>query len=149
MMKTLAAGLMLSVCAFAALPTLAAPVTAAVSATTPVVVLTAAPGSEIAPAALVASGTGKIWVDAKGMTLYTFDKDTVAGKSRCNDKCATEWPPLMAAAGATASGDWTIVTRDDGSKMWAFKGHPLYTFLDDKAAGDVTGDNKDGFKVAI
>ena len=149
MMKTLAAGLMLSACAFAALPTFAAPVTAAVSATTPVVVLTAAPGSEIAPAGLVASGTGKIWVDAKGMTLYTFDKDTVAGKSMCNDKCATEWPPLMAAAGATASGDWTIVTRDDGSKMWAFKGHPLYTFLDDKAAGDVTGDNKDGFKVAI
>jgi predicted lipoprotein with Yx(FWY)xxD motif len=55
----------------------------------------------------------------------------------------------MAAAGATASGDWTIVTRNDGSKMWAFKGHPLYTFLDDKAAGDVTGDHKDGLKVAI
>ncbi len=111
--------------------------------------LTAGAGSEIAPAALVASGSSKIWVDAKGMTLYTFDKDTVVGKSMCNDKCATEWPPLMAAAGATASGDWTIVTRNDGTKMWAFKGHPLYTFLDDKAAGDVTGNNKDGFKVAI
>ena len=92
---------------------------------------------------------GKTFVDAKGMTLYTFDKDTVLGKPMCNDKCATQWPPLMAAAGATASGDWTIVTRNDGSKMWAFKGHPLYTFLDDKAAGDVTGDNKDNFKVAI
>ena len=148
MMKTLAAGLMLSACAFAALPALAATVTPAVSAT-PVLGLTAAPGSEIAPAALVASTSGNIWVDAKGMTLYTFDKDTVAGKSMCNDKCATEWPPLMAAAGATDSGDWTMVTRADGSKMWAFKGHPLYTFLDDKAAGDVTGDNKDGFKVAI
>jgi predicted lipoprotein with Yx(FWY)xxD motif len=33
--------------------------------------------------------------------------------------------------------------------MWAFKGQPLYTFVDDKVAGDVTGDNKDGFKVAI
>jgi len=30
----------------------------------------------------------------------------------CNDKCATESPPLMAAAGATASGDWTIITRN-------------------------------------
>ena len=147
MMKTLAAGLMLSACAFAALPTLAA-APAAVSAT-PVLGLTAAPGSEIAPAALVASSSGNIWVNAKGMTLYTFDKDTVPGKSMCNDKCATEWPPLMAAAGATASGDWTIVTRADGSKMWAFKGHPLYTFLNDKAAGDVTGNNQDGFKVAI
>ena len=149
MMKSLAAGLMLSACAFAAPPTFAATATTAATITAPVLGLTASAGSEIAPAALVASASGKYWVDAKGMTLYTFDKDTVLGKSMCNDKCATEWPPLMAAAGATASGDWTIVTRNDGSKMWAFKGHPLYTFLDDKAAGDVTGDHKDGFKVAI
>jgi predicted lipoprotein with Yx(FWY)xxD motif len=27
----------------------------------------------------------------------------------------------MAAAGASASGDWTIVTRDDGSKQWAYR----------------------------
>ena len=151
MIKTLAAGLMLSACAFAALPTFAATATVAAttSVTAPVLGLTAGAGSEMAPAALVASGSAKIWVDAKGMTLYTFDKDTVAGKSMCNDTCATQWPPLMAAAGATASGDWTIIIRNDGSKMWAFKGHPLYTFLDDKAAGDVTGNNKDGFKVAI
>jgi predicted lipoprotein with Yx(FWY)xxD motif len=73
---------------------------------------------------------GKAYVDAKGMTLYTFDKDA-GGKSACNGPCATNWPPLMAAADAKASGDWTIVTRDDGSKMWALKGKPLYTFAKD------------------
>ena len=90
---------------------------------------------------------GKAWVDSKGMALYMFDKDK-GGKSMCNDKCAVAWPPLAVAAGAKAAGDWTIVIRDDKSKMWAYKGHPLYTFIDDKKAGDVTGDNKDGFHLA-
>ena len=149
MLKTLAAGLLLSACALIALPASAASLTTAVAVTTPAVAVTAATGSTATPGVLADSASGKIWVNTLGMTLYTFDKDTVAGKSMCNDKCATEWPPLAVAANATASGDWTIVTRDDGTKMWAYEGHPLYTFLDDKKAGDVTGDNKDGFKVAI
>ena len=82
---------------------------------------------------------GKTFVDDKGMTLYTFDKDT-DGKSACNGTCAQNWPPLMASADAKASGDWTIVTRDDGKKMWAYKGKPLYTFKKDTKAGDVNGD---------
>ena len=36
-----------------------------------------------------------MFVDHKGMTLYTFAKDA-GGKSMCNDKCAANWPPLMA-----------------------------------------------------
>ncbi len=46
----------------------------------------------------------------------------------------------MAAADAKASGDWTIVTRDDGSKMWALQGKPVYTFAKDTKPGDTTGD---------
>ena len=65
-------------------------------------------------------------VDAKGMTLYTFDKDS-GGKSVCNDKCAQNWPPLAAETGAMASGDWSVITRDDGTQQWAYKGKPLYT----------------------
>jgi len=82
---------------------------------------------------------GKAYVDAKGMTLYTFDKDS-AGKSACNGPCATNWPPLAAAADAKASGDWTIVTRDDGSKMWALKDVPVYAFAKDTKPGDFAGD---------
>ena len=74
-----------------------------------------------------------------GMTLYTFDKDA-GGKSACNGACAGIWPPLKAAGDAKDSGDWTVVTRDDGSKQWAFKGKPLYTFAKDQKPGDVTGD---------
>jgi len=81
-------------------------------------------------------------VDQKGMTLYTFDKDTMAGKSMCNDKCAENWPPLMAPADGKAMGKWTMVKRDDGHMQWAFDGKPLYTFKMDKKAGDMTGDGK-------
>jgi predicted lipoprotein with Yx(FWY)xxD motif len=96
-----------------------------------------AAGAQTAPAKKGANG---VWVDAKGMTLYTFDKDS-GGKSACNGPCATNWPPLMAGGDAKASGDWTIVTRDDGGKQWAYKGKPLYTWAKDTKPGDMTGDN--------
>ena len=92
-----------------------------------------------APAKVADASKGKALVDAKGMTLYTFDRDA-AGKSNCNGQCAQNWPPLMAAADATASGDWSVVTRDDGAKQWAYKGKPLYTWVKDTQAGEVTGD---------
>ena len=82
---------------------------------------------------------GKTFVDAKGMTLYTFDKDA-GGKSMCNGPCAENWPALMAADGAKSTADMTIVVRDDGKKMWAYKSKPLYTFKQDMAAGDTKGD---------
>jgi predicted lipoprotein with Yx(FWY)xxD motif len=81
-----------------------------------------------------------VLVGANGMTLYTFDRDTVAGKSACNGPCAANWPPLMAAPGAAASGDWTIVIRDDGGKQWAYKGKPVYFWSKDQKPGDRTGD---------
>lgn len=48
-----------------------------------------------------AANGAKVLADAKGMTLYTFDKDT-PGKSVCKDKCAVNWPPVLASAGAEA-----------------------------------------------
>ena len=92
----------------------------------------------LSPAHIADTATGKTLVDAKGMTLYTFDKDT-AGKSACNGGCATNWPPFT-ATGASASGDWTVVTRDDGTQQWAYKGKPLYTWSKDTKPGDTTGD---------
>ena len=95
-----------------------------------------AAGAQTMPAKKAGDGT---WTDAKGMTLYTFDRDA-GGKSACNGPCATNWPPLMATGDAKASGDWTIVTRDDGGKQWAYKGKPLYTWAKDAKPGDKTGD---------
>jgi predicted lipoprotein with Yx(FWY)xxD motif len=82
---------------------------------------------------------GGMMVNGAGMTLYTFDRDT-GGKSACNGPCAANWPPAMAGADAKASGDWTIITRDDGAKQWAYKGKPVYTWSKDAKPGDMTGD---------
>jgi predicted lipoprotein with Yx(FWY)xxD motif len=95
------------------------------------------------PAMMADSSAGKVYVDGKGMTLYTFDQDTT-GTSNCYDKCATAWPPFFAKAGVKDDGEWTVVTRKDGTLMWAYEGKPLYTFIKDKKPGDVTGDNVGG-----
>ncbi len=81
-----------------------------------------------------------IFTDANGMTLYTFDKDAQPGNSVCNGPCAQNWPPLAASAEAEDEGDWTIVTRDDGSLQWAYKDKPLYKFVKDSKPGETVGD---------
>ncbi len=88
--------------------------------------------------------SGGMLTDTKGMTLYTFDKDTVPGKSACNGQCLVNWPALSAASSDMAMGDWTVIARDDGAKQWAYKGKPLYTFARDAKAGDMTGDGNGG-----
>jgi predicted lipoprotein with Yx(FWY)xxD motif len=77
--------------------------------------------------------------DSSGKPLYNFARDTTPGKSACNGPCATAWPPMMVAGDAKDMGDWTVVTRDDGAKQWAYKGKPLYTFAKDTAGAPATG----------
>ena len=78
-----------------------------------------------------------------GKTLYTFTKDA-AGKSNCNGGCATAWPPFVVANAALAGGDFSIVTRDDGTMQWAFKGQPLYFFAGDTKPGEMNGEGSGG-----
>ena len=66
--------------------------------------------------------------------------DTLRYESVCNGPCAKHWPPLMASGSAMASGNWTVVTRDDGGKQWAYEGKPLYLWIKDHKPGDKTGD---------
>jgi len=87
----------------------------------------------------VASG---MFTDAKGMTLYTFDNDKEPNKSACAGNCLNNWPVLKAEASDKDMGDWKVITRDDGSKQWAYKGKPLYYFAMDKAPGDKVGDGR-------
>ena len=119
-------------------------VVAAVAALLPVTVASAqgSPKQMVAGVTVKTTTLGPTLVDAKGMTLYTWGNDTTPGKSLCTGSCATNWPPLVAAADATPLGDWTIVTRDDNTKQWAYKGKPLYTYRTDAKEGDVTGDGR-------
>jgi len=91
------------------------------------------------PVKVVQSRKGQIFADANGMTLYTFDRDTSGQTSTCDGKCTERWIPLAASADAEAKGDFTLITRGDGSKMWAYRYRPLYTSQYDKTPGDING----------
>ena len=92
---------------------------------------------------MMAKGTGVI-TDAKGMTLYTYAKDT-ANTSNCTGVCLQNWPPFL-EKGMTASLPTNLGTfkRTDGSTQYTWKGMPLYYYIGDKKAGDVTGDGVGG-----
>jgi predicted lipoprotein with Yx(FWY)xxD motif len=83
-----------------------------------------------------------VLTDAKGMTLYTWDKDKQPNSSSCEGNCLKNWPAMMAKGNEKDMGDWKVITRSDGSKQWAYKGKPLYYFANDKSAGDMNGDGK-------
>ncbi len=99
-------------------------------------------GQETGPAKISKTAMGQMLADADGMTLYTYSRD-MTGYSNCNDQCASVWVPMTPAVGAVASGDWSIILRDDGKPQWAYKGQPLYRFSKDAAPGDMTGDSAD------
>jgi predicted lipoprotein with Yx(FWY)xxD motif len=95
-------------------------------------------GGGMAPYTKVNDG---MLVGSNNMTLYTFAKDTSgSGKSMCNGPCAANWPPLLVDGSTAASGDYSVITRDDDKKQLAYKGMPLYFWVKDTKPGDKTGD---------
>lgn len=84
-----------------------------------------------------------------GMTLYVYTKDT-ADTSTCSGTCATNWPPLTVASGATVTGPsaatmgFATITRADGTTQVTYNHMPLYYFAGDSAAGDTNGQGKGG-----
>lgn len=90
------------------------------------------------------SSLGKIFVDAKGFTLYTFKNDVAGNGKSAAEALTAVWPPLTLAAApsnvAGATGAWAMFTRVDGKTQITYKGLPLYYFVNDKAPGDTNGD---------
>ncbi len=99
---------------------------------------------------LADSTLGKVLADGTGKTLYVFTPDAAAaGKSVCNDDCATNWPPLTSDAAPTLgtgldAEDFTLITRDDGTMQIAFYGHPVYYFAKDTAPNQTNGQGVGG-----
>jgi predicted lipoprotein with Yx(FWY)xxD motif len=96
-------------------------------------------GPSVSPAQISQSSRGPVLADPKGMTLYYFDRDDSGNKSNCEGKCNERWIPFAAPADAEATGDFTLITRNDGSKMWAYRYRPLYFSRQDKEPGDANG----------
>src|SRR5207248_1610354 len=100
-----------------------------------------------------------------GLTVYaTIADETASGKPGCSnvhyDKgtthlgegyvlshamrerqktCLERWPPFVPSENAKPAGKWTVVSRAEGFKQWAYEGRPLYTSIKDKSAGEVNG----------
>jgi predicted lipoprotein with Yx(FWY)xxD motif len=93
------------------------------------------------------AGLGAILVDSRGMALYTNDHETSAARIVCTGECAEEWPPVTVTARTVPAtlpgikGRFTVVSRPDGKRQLARNGRPLYTFDQDRAPGQVHGNN--------
>jgi predicted lipoprotein with Yx(FWY)xxD motif len=111
------------------------------------------------PAAPAATGTainigstklGQVLVDSNGLTVYLFLADKGTASSCNSSSCTQYWPPVLttgapqAGAGVTASLLSTTV-RADGTTQVTYAGHPLYRFINDKAAGEATGQGVNAF----
>lgn len=87
---------------------------------------------------------GTVLVDSQGRTLYWFAIDTMTS-SKCTGTCATFWPPLLGkpsmASGVSLSGTFGTIKRSGGQLQATYDGHPLYTFKQDTAAGQVNGND--------
>jgi len=119
----------------------------------------ASPSQAPAAAPSAAAGTtigvgstrlGSVLVDGTGRTLYLFVADS-GTQSSCNSAaCVQYWPPVLttgapqAGTGANASLLGTT-TRKDGKTEVTYAGHPLYYFISDKKAGDVSGQGINAF----
>lgn len=119
----------------------------------------ALPGPAIAQASKIPShppevafveegSAGSVFRKTEGsLRLYTSDKDP-AGASQCNGGCASAWPPLYAPADAVAVGDWTLVSRLDGKRQWAYRGKPVYTRFHDSPETP-TGEGIPGWRLMM
>ena len=102
---------------------------------------------------------GPILATSNGMTLYRRDTSyhnanghgipgstpgnpgvgRAMGTISCSGACLNEWKPLQPQAAELPSGFWSIYTREDGSRQWAYKGFALYTYNYDLKPGDRLG----------
>jgi predicted lipoprotein with Yx(FWY)xxD motif len=114
---------------------------------------TPAAGSSSSASAPAASGSGiktvstskgTVLANSTGRTVYWFAIDTPT-KSNCSGSCATFWPPVPASekpTGGSLTGTFGSITRSDGTKQLTFDSHPLYTFKEDTAPGQIKGNGQ-------
>ncbi len=130
----------LAACGSSGTPTPAASSSSATSGSSSASSTSSAAGAAVKVAS---SSLGEIVVDAKGMTLYMYTKDTKgSGKSSCAGQCLAAWPPLLVdgtPVGDGVTGTLGTIDTPDGKKQVTLDGWPLYYYVKDTKAGDTTG----------
>ena len=85
---------------------------------------------------------------SKGETIYWYSGDIKgSGKSTCTGTCLAAWPAVagapVAAAGVQLAGQLGTITRPGGAVQATYNGYPLYTYAQDMAPGQTTGNGVD------
>jgi predicted lipoprotein with Yx(FWY)xxD motif len=96
----------------------------------------------------VIPGLGRVLVDGSGYTLYAYTPDR-RGRSRCFGMCAHQWPPLDLPAGQHPAAGPGVkpallgTVRRAGGRQVTYDRWPLYTFINDAAPGQASGQADD------
>ncbi len=98
--------------------------------------------------AVADTSLGAVLVDGNGMTVYMLTADS-PGKSSCATQCLVYWP-AVSVAGTPTVGSGVVAkvgqgTTPDGAPILTAGGWPLYTYVQDHAPGDVTGEGVQSF----
>jgi predicted lipoprotein with Yx(FWY)xxD motif len=83
----------------------------------------------------------------KGFAVYYYKPDATL-TSTCTGQCAKEWPPLVAGLGVTVSSSVLLpkqlaVQHTANGDQIFYDGHALYTYAQDKQAGQALGYGQD------
>ena len=95
------------------------------------------------------TGDGYVLATSTGRTIYWYSADTKGGgKSTCTGTCLTAWPAVagapVAAPGVQLAGELGTITRPGGVVQATYNGYPLYTYAQDMAPGETTGNGVAG-----
>ncbi len=98
-------------------------------------------------------GISSYLVDANGMTLYYFTRDTQGTASSgsistCTGSCTDIWPVFYAGTVSVPSNlnanNFGSLDRGSGVMQTTYKGWPLYYYYLDNATGDTKGHSVNG-----
>ncbi|MFC9606805.1 SCO0930 family lipoprotein [Streptomyces niveus] len=97
---------------------------------------------------------GEIVVDAKGMTVYRFKKDTAwPMTTACTGACLEKWPVVAPVDKNDTEGiikkGFVTFDRPDGIKQQTIDCWPIYTFAGDAKPGDTNGQGVGGTWYAV
>jgi predicted lipoprotein with Yx(FWY)xxD motif len=73
---------------------------------------------------------GRLIALKDGWSVYSYDRDS-HNKSNCSDACLDGRSPILAGSYVRPVGEWTTFERSPGIRQWAFKGMPVYRYLND------------------
>ncbi|MGW8331823.1 SCO0930 family lipoprotein [Streptomyces sp. NPDC055897] len=97
---------------------------------------------------------GDVIVDARGMTVYRFKKDSAwPMKSACTGACLQKWPAVAPVGKNDTKGialkGFVTFDRPDGVKQQSITCWPVYTFSGDTRPGDTNGQGVGGTWYAV